>query len=76
MKNLQQCTKCVMMVSKDDTTCPSCGEAINLDIPEAASGCYEPDLDAKSKPIDNSDVERIIVTAIWFLIGFGVGFIL
>lgn len=75
MKNLQQCTHCLMVVSKDDNTCPSCGEAINLSQPEAASGCYEPYLNQKNKPLDITDIEKIAVTAIWFLIGFGIGLI-
>lgn len=73
MKKLQQCTKCLMVVSKDDTTCPSCGEAINLDTPEAASGCYEPE--PEDKGLNATDSERIIITLIWFLFGFIVGLI-
>lgn len=73
MKNLQQCPHCVMTVSKLDTTCPSCGEAVNLGLPEAASGCYEPEVKNKGLSID--DKESLIVSAIWFLFGFIAGLI-
>lgn len=75
MKKLQQCQHCVMVICKDDTTCPSCGEAVKIDTPEAASGCYEPEIkeESVSEKFNDDLVMDIVTNFIWLAVGFVLG---
>ena len=60
------CPYCYTAINETDTTCCSCGQAVNLTPPQAAHGCCECDDTNQEK---DQTLEKILWAAIFAVIG-------